>query len=337
MDANASPVSAKVTRYYSFHGLSIAVSADDPNLLAVIHSRLRHFALTKAPAEASDIAFDFHSVPASEEHVVSEPVGPIRPVYESSLGQVTFCDVEDVLYIDAGQHCKAICNPRDGCVHISMVRTEPPELWLPSHPLVTLPLIEMLKRRGYYNIHAAGVCIEGQGILFPGNSGSGKSTLGLALLRGGCNFLGDDMQFLTADQAGWRALSFPDEIDITEQTITFFPELQHLLEQSQALDWPKRRVLAEELYQVNYIESCIPRFLVFPKIASTPTSVLKPMSTNEALLELIPNILLTEVSSSQAHLDALTGLATQCHCYRLETGQDFSNLPHLLKSLSTLS
>jgi hypothetical protein len=249
------------------------------------------------------------------------------------MGQVAFCDREDALYLDAGLHCKAICKPQDGQVFVSVLKTQPSALWLPSHPMVTLPLIEMLKRRGYYNIHAAGICIESQGILFPGTSGSGKSTLGLALLRGGCDFLGDDMQFLTADDAGWQVLSFPDEIDVTHQTATFFPELQHLSEVSQAQDWPKQRVLAEEFYRVNTIDSCTPGFLIFPKIAYTATSILKPMGTDEALLELIPNILLTESHSSQAHLNALTGLVKQCRCYRLETGTDFGDLPQRFQTL----
>ena len=59
------------------------------------------------------------------------------------------------------------------------------------------------------------------------------------------------------------------------------------------------------------------------------------MDPAEALLELAPNVLLTEVRSSQAHLDALAELARTCACYRLETGRDFDALPGLLRGLVT--
>jgi hypothetical protein len=57
------------------------------------------------------------------------------------------------------------------------------------------------------------------------------------------------------------------------------------------------------------------------------------MTPPEALLELAPNVLLTDLSSSQAHLDALTRLARQCACFRLYTGQDFDALPGRLGAL----
>jgi hypothetical protein len=61
------------------------------------------------------------------------------------------------------------------------------------------------------------------------------------------------------------------------------------------------------------------------------------MDAEEALLELAPNVLLTEMRSSQAHLDALADLVGASACYRLETGRDFAalatSLSHLLESV----
>ena len=51
--------------------------------------------------------------------------------------------------------------------------------------------------------------------------------------------------------------------------------------------------------------------LVFPRVANTVKSVLLPMDRGEALLELAPNVLLTEARSSQAHLDALANSSPQ--------------------------
>jgi hypothetical protein len=57
------------------------------------------------------------------------------------------------------------------------------------------------------------------------------------------------------------------------------------------------------------------------------------MSLDEALIELAPNVLLTEETSSRAHLEVLGSLARQCRCYRLEAGRDIETLPHLLLGL----
>lgn len=57
------------------------------------------------------------------------------------------------------------------------------------------------------------------------------------------------------------------------------------------------------------------------------------MEKDEALLELAPNVLLTEPRSSQAHLDALAGLVERCACYRLATGRDLDGAVHLLSGL----
>ena len=57
------------------------------------------------------------------------------------------------------------------------------------------------------------------------------------------------------------------------------------------------------------------------------------MGPDEALIELLPNTLQTDVHSSQAHLGILAMLASQGQCYRLDAGRDFAALPHLLAGL----
>ena len=109
-------------------------------------------------------------------------------------------------------------------------------------------LVELLKRRERYSLHAAGFCVGGRGLLLPGTSGAGKSTLSLALLRAGCSFLGDDTLFLAAGPDGLRVMAFPDEVDITDETAGFFPELHGLLRRPKPSGGPKRQILAEEVY-----------------------------------------------------------------------------------------
>jgi hypothetical protein len=57
------------------------------------------------------------------------------------------------------------------------------------------------------------------------------------------------------------------------------------------------------------------------------------LSPGEALLELAPNVLLTEARSSQAHLDVLAELVERSDCYRLATGTDLQGAVELLGAL----
>jgi hypothetical protein len=56
-------------------------------------------------------------------------------------------------------------------------------------------------------------------------------------------------------------------------------------------------------------------------VSGTHDSVLTPFDKGAALLELAPNVLLTDPESSQAHLNALNRLVQDCACYRLDTGR----------------
>jgi hypothetical protein len=199
--------------------------------------------------------------------------------------------------------------------------------------MFSLPLMELLRHRGLYYVHAAGLCIDDRGLLVPGTSGCGKSTLALTLVRAGFGFLGDDTLFLAPSDDHPRILAFPDEIDLTEETVEFFRELRSLPVKKRLPGGKKMQIRAEDVYGAEFIPECTPAILVFPRVAQSEKSVLCPMDRDEAFLELVPNILLTEAHTSQAHLDVLAELVRESDCYRLETGRDFEDLPRLLQDV----
>ena len=84
----------------------------------------------------------------------------------------------------------------------------------------------------------------------------------------------------------------------------------------------KLALRAERVYPTSLVDECDPAILVFPRVAGAPTSLVRPLDRGEALLELLPNVLLTEPVSSQAHLDVLGELVDASECYRLDTGTD---------------
>jgi hypothetical protein len=151
-------------------------------------------------------------------------------------------------------------------------------------------------------------------------------------VRAGFGFLGDDTLFLARRPEGLRLLAFPDEVDVTEQTVAFFPELGPHLAAARP-GWRKRQLRAEDVYGAEVVWECAPGHLVFPRVSGREESRLLPLEAGEALLELVPNVLLTEPASSQAHFDALAELAAASSCWRLETGRDLDGAVRLLTGL----
>ncbi|HVG06133.1 MAG TPA: hypothetical protein VNM67_00345 [Thermoanaerobaculia bacterium] len=301
---------------YSFHGLSLRVAAPD-EVVRAFHARFA--SLPQNGDRPPDLLFEVRADPLERPERV-------RTVYEPPLGEVVYDDERDLLYLRQGS-LSALCEPAAGRVRFSApsLRGEEPgeDLWILSHPLLSVPMMELLKRRGLFGVHAAGADSDGRALVLAGTSGSGKSTLSVALARAGFGFLGDDTLFLN----GRRILAFPDEIDLTEESVSFFPDLQLA---PPPPGWRKRQLRADE---TRIVWESAPSLLVFPRVSGRPRSELRPIDPGEALLELAPNVLLTEPVSSQAHLDALAGLARASRCYRLETGTDLDEAVRLLREL----
>ena len=319
------------TRAYSVHGLHLSLSAED-SVSTALHARLGCFPVLAAQG-AADLSFEFHHVEDASHHVVARPAGAGRSVLEPGLGNLVYFDQSQELYLDIPPQGRALCDIRARRVQVSYPGATEKGLWFLSHPLFTIPLAELLKRRGLYMVHAAGLAIAGKGLLVAGQSGAGKTTLALALLRAGFGFLADDTVFLAGENNALRILAFPDETDVTAQTLGFFPELHRLKRSPKPKDRPKHAFCSTHAYGVAPCWDCVPEIIVFPQPAGRHQSILTPMPKAEALMQLVCNVVRTEPRSSQAHLDALAGLVRNSRCFRLQTGRDFDRLPALLRSV----
>jgi hypothetical protein len=315
---------------YSFHGVHLAVESDCAELTALLGERLASFA--HDGGSPSDLVFEFHSVRAGHEHAIVRPAEPLRPVYNPPAGEVLYAPGEDLLYIDYPGRVRVLCEPETGRTVVSVLAEELGELWLTSHPMFTLPLVEMLKRRGLYSVHAAGLALEGRAVLLAGPTGAGKSTLTIALARGGFEVLGDDVVFVSEGDGELRLLAFPDELDVTDETVRLFPEFGFLLEQPRRQGWSKRQLRAAELPSAGLRLEAEPAVVVvLAERRDSSESAVAPVARTDALLELVPNVLLTDPASSQRHLDALDALVRASECYLLEAGADFDALARLLR------
>jgi len=315
---------------YSFHGLELRVSCSE----AIASSLASRFRLLSSISQSREIiSFDFPFVSGASHHVVEKPKGPGLPFYEFEYGEALHFKDRDELYLSFGEGVRVLCAPTQGHATFSVLESEPVNLFMATHLMFTIVLVELLKRRGYYSVHAAGFCKDGKAILIPGTSGAGKSTLAVTLLRSGFGYLSDDMVFVRRGSDELKILGFPEDVDVTDQTVRFFPELGFLADAPTTYGWPKKQVRADEVYQVELIAEATPGAIILPQIAHRATSSVRRIAPDEALLEIVSNVLLTEMRSCQSHLSVLTELVQHTPCYRLETGRDFDQIPSILGEL----
>ena len=318
------------TRNYLFHGLNLGL-AGEPRVLDALHSRLRCFPAGFAHRDF-DLDFEYVRDAGRGSGAARLPAGNGRVILEFGNCQALYFDGPQQLFLEAGSHGRMLCDIGTRRATVAYPKSEEADPWLLSHLFFTVPLAELLKRLGLYMAHMAGVALKGKGLLIAGESGAGKTTLALALLRAGFAFLADDTVFLSTS-SGLRALAFPDEIDITPQTATFFPELRRPDRESTHGRRKKRPICAGEVCQMEPCWECRPAIILFPRPGRSPESTLAPMPKDQALMKLAGNVLRTELRSAQAHLDALAAVVRQCRCYRLQTGRDFDRLALRLRGM----
>lgn len=321
------------THSYLVHGLQLTLTAED-TVLAALQARLGRFP-AGTDARLPQLRFVFYQVSDPGRLPVARPAGTSRSVLDLELGEATYYDKTDQFYMDFGKQGQVLGELGPGRVLVSYQAVNETTDWFLSHVCFTAPLTELLKRRGLYMVHAAGLAVDGKGLLVAGQSGSGKTTLTLTLVRAGFGFLADDTVFLRATPAGkeLRVLAFPDEIDVTAHTASFFPEIAKAIGAAPATASQKNSVCATRVYGVAPCWECAPAVIVFPQASGAERSVVTPLPKSEAFLQLLCNLVRTEPRSSQAHLDALAALVRDCRCYRLEAGRDFDTLPKLLRTL----
>jgi hypothetical protein len=315
------------------HGVNVAVESDHPAVARDLQRRLAPFSSLAADGSRAELRFEFHTAGA-DVAIEREPVPP-RTVYQVGEVEFQYHEANDHLSVTRGKRLIGLCDARLG-VALFDVPAEagtPSELY--SQTLFTVCLVELMKRQGRFSLHAAGISVGDAGIILAGPSGAGKSTLAIVLLQRlgrRARFLGDDMLFLHRGAGEIRMLGWPELIDVGEWTQRTIPTLASRM-QLRAGAGHKGRIAGTEIAGGMAALDASPRVLVFPRVTARSRSTLLPISADEGLLELTPNVLLTEATSSQAHLAMLGSLARQCLCFRLETGTDIESLPGLLLGL----
>jgi hypothetical protein len=328
---------------YSVHGLSLRVLSDSGTVLRAVDRLLGYFRrgetapplvtfylVTEAPSR-----FPFRDAFLKEGSVLFD---------SRTDGEDGLSDAADLflVYRSWGGRFMADFGPRgsfflDTAAGLGLGFFPDPEAVHPavlSNFMFLIGFSEMLRTRDYFLIHASAVAGNGKGVLAPALSGNGKTTFCLSLLHGGFKYLSDDRPILRKTNGGFEILSFPEEIDVTEKTISLFPALRNLDPSCFRTGLRKKRFSVERCYPGATVDRTVPRVLLFPRIVEEDASRLRALSKTEAVSRLLPHSLLVmdpRVAVKQFHM--LCEMAESMDCYELLYGRDVLSVHELIWGL----
>lgn len=313
------PATASVARWYHVAGVTLRLGADHPVVADRLFALMDYFgfdqlaAATPTAGVSLDLVAGTEAVPARDhEAVVVEPMGVN---VSSGAGGMLVDDGESWVRVDYDR-CRAA-----GVVRL--LQDGPARFNL---NLVTYTLLTLLRFRGLFPVHAAGLALDGAGSLLVGDSGSGKSTLAFNLVRAGWGILSDDSLLLSLGPEGVRAAPLRRDLFLIPGG-NESPE--GLWETCRLAEPEKKRLRVRAAYPERCLASCLPRVLIFPRVCPEETSRVEPCAKTEALNLLAHQSLVADMERLMAtgHLGLLRDLVNQCHTYHLVAGHDLVDDP----------
>jgi hypothetical protein len=262
-------------------------------------------------------------------HVVAPEEIPAIPPDATALARRDRYDVarfgQQLIYSLAGQGCVRV-DPDAGAASIWTTA----EVTLDPHllaGLVSIAVLELASRRGFFGLHAAAVARHGVGYILPGASGSGKTSLCLTLIRAGFRYLTDDFVLLKGNEDTVRCVPFFRTFNIDIAWAEHFPELG-FVQDLPPLPHGKRMFDPERCYPGSHALSTRPAFLVFPTIVTHPDSAVRRLSKREAFCRLLPQSRLSaDARVAAAHVRTLEMLVRDSVAFELQHGRDFLQAP----------
>ncbi len=308
---------------FSFYisGVSVAVMSDDRALLNKVRAFFAGYAPSDDAGGAGDVCIRLSPVKAP----YGSPDRRTRPLfsygrvkgYTLAAGALLLSDGATVVVVDSAR------GTADAYVHHA--------IWARGSEFVsiflTMALVEMLRRRGLYYLHAGAVSGDGRAILLCGMAMSGKTTLTLGLVRHGYTVCSDDAVFLRHRGRKVSAVGFKKDVHVTKAGLDRYRDLLGTVRPPRAPF--KKASIPYRIFRT--VDSIEPDIILFMERGAGKTRV-TPVSETQALSLLIPQSLMVFFDGRYAerHLAALAALVRRARAYRCVCGRDLLDDPAVL-------
>lgn len=315
---------------YRLHGVPITVRANHEPLRQAVSNLLRPFAAAPeadAALEAAALQVDLTTDPAPLLPTASLTAwleaGPLVCLADESASYLVY----------EGQYAARLAPASGITAWIPACLAN--DAWIVGHRIIMPLLVEALRHRGLFMLHAAALAHAGRAALFPAPSGAGKTTLTIALLRAGFSFLSDDNPLLAAAGHRVAVYAFPDRLNVTSATRALFSELRpHWEAATPDGQHAKRPLDVATIYGAPIAREAAPGAIIFPEVGDALRTCIEPLSRVEAL-----DLLLEAAGACaspalrQAQFTLLTNLLRVAPPYRMRTGRDVTTVPGAIHRL----
>lgn len=193
-------------------------------------------------------------------------------------------------------------------------------------------LAPLLRRRGYYLIHASAVVHRGKAVLLVGPSGSGKTTAALSLLAAGWDLLANDVVLCQQRPDGIYALPTPGGTSVRPETIGLLPSLAVVAARHPVHPLNgKHNFSTHELVGGRWGEAARVVAVLFPRVVQGASSWLEAENRAVCLARLVAESAdRWDGEALLAHLSFLQRLSQQVGCYTLYSGRDVEGLAEIV-------
>jgi hypothetical protein len=193
-------------------------------------------------------------------------------------------------------------------------------------------LAPLLRRRGYYLIHASAVARQGKTVLLVGPSGSGKTTAALSLLAAGWDLLANDVVLCQERPDGIYALPTPGGTSVRPETVGLLPSLATLAARHPVHPLNgKHNFSTHELVNGRWGAAAMVAAVLFPRVRQSDGSYLYKENRAVCLARLIAESAdRWDEGALLAHFTFLQRLSQQAEGYALHSGRDVGELAEIV-------
>ena len=177
---------------------------------------------------------------------------------------------------------------------------------------------EVVSTTAYTAVHAAAAAREGRAVILPAPGGHGKTTTVAALVRGGWEFLTDEVTLISRENG--LVHPFPRPLSISPGSISLLPGLKDQIPPEPASYRHYDHHVSPDDLRPGCVSGPVPvALVVFPSYSRGAVTTLTRISRAEALIELLRGTFNRDLLGRDA-VGSLAGVVDRSPCYRLSIG-----------------